>query len=176
MIDMGSIAAALSGIKQVKDVAEAAIDAKQALEVDRVKVELLPAIVQAYTQLLEARTVQADLTERLREAEDAVRRAHEELARREDWAAEAARYRLTAINDHAYAYALKPDAAGEEPPHYLCQPCYQNRKKSILQFSGYESGCRQLSCPVCHAAILIREPLGEVLTMPRSDDLNFRGF
>ncbi|MDP2808678.1 MAG: hypothetical protein Q8O34_00850 [Rhodocyclaceae bacterium] len=176
MIDMGSIAAALSGIKQIKDVAEAAIDAKQALEVDRVKVELLPAIVQAYTQLLEARSAQADLAERLREAEDAVRRAHEDLARREDWATEAARYRLLAVGDHAHAYALKPEAAGEEPPHYLCQSCYQDQKKLILQFSGYEAGCRRLACPRCQSAILIREPLGEVLTVPRSEGLDFGGY
>lgn len=167
---MTTLVSALSGIKQVKDVAEAAVNAKQAIDVGRVQSELLPAIVESYTQLLEAKMTQMELANRLRDAEDAMRQAHEQLARREDWAAEAARYRLTTVGDHAYAYALKPEAALDEPPHYLCQPCYSQRKKSILQYAGGRNGRNIMTCPLCRAEVMFESSARIDMNAPRFAD------
>ncbi|MBP9800642.1 MAG: hypothetical protein KBD39_11065 [Sterolibacterium sp.] len=170
-MDMTALIAALNGVKQVKDVAEAAIGAKQAIEVGRVQSELLPAIVESYCQLLEAKMAQMELTQRLRDAEDAVRQAHDELARRQDWATEAARYALAVVGDQAYAYALKPEAARGEPAHHLCQPCYEQGKKSILQNAGHRDYRRIMACPQCRAEVLFVAPINPddraVVTIPR---------
>lgn len=171
---MTAFAAALGGVKQIKDVAEAAVSAKEAIDVGRVQSELLPAIVEAYTQLLEAKMAQMELAGRLRDAEDAMRQAHEQLARREDWATEAARYRLSIVGEHAYAYALKPEATGEEPPHYLCQPCYGEQKKSVLQFAGWRNGWRVMRCPLCKAEVLFAPDQAVDVEVPRIGDASRR--
>lgn len=152
-MDISALTAALGGIQQIKGVAQAAIGAKQAIDVGRIEAELLPLIVEAYTQLLEARMAQMELGQRLREAEDEKRAAHDELTRQQAWAREAARYRLARVGREAYAYALKPEAAFEEPAHYLCQPCYAEQKKSVLQ-RQQGPGRYGLVCPRCAAVVL----------------------
>lgn len=156
MFDMGTIAAALSSLKNAKDLAESLTDAKQALETDRVKAELLPLITQAYTQVLEARLAQADLADELREAKA-------QIAKMEEWKREAQRYRLQSIGADAYCYVLKPEAAGEEPPHGLCQNCYENQRKAVLQLARVENRYRILACPHCRAEVRFRTDNGEGL-------------
>ena len=46
------------------------------------------------------------------------------------------RYQLQRFYPGSFAYALKPEMAAGEPPHYLCANCYQQTKKSLLQDTG----------------------------------------
>ena len=160
-MDLSAITAALGGVQHALGIVEAAADAKKAVDIAGVKVELLTTLAKVIGDLATTNIAQVALAEELRQAK-------ETIARDKKWAREAKRYRLQALGPAAHAYALKPEAAGEEPMHHLCQPCYEQQHKMILQFSGYADGCRRLSCPRCHAALLVREPVvGEVITARR---------
>ena len=165
-MDLSAITAALGGVKHALGIVEVASDAKKALDIAGVKVELLTTLAKVCSDLADANMAQVALAEELRQAK-------ETIARDKKWAREAKRYRLAALGPAAHAYALKPEAAGEEPPHHLCQPCYEQQHKVILQFSGYADGCLRLSCARCHAALLVREEItGGVIASRRRPSIS----
>jgi hypothetical protein len=63
-----------------------------------------------------------------------------EIKKFRDWEAEKQRYELKGVGHGVTAYMLKPDVRGAESPHWLCPTCFENRKKSHLQFSIKMSG------------------------------------
>lgn len=62
--------------------------------------------------------------------------------------ADLARYTLHQFPSGAIVYALRADQAQGEPVHYLCQPCIDDGKKSVLQPYGAIAG-QALECPRC---------------------------
>jgi hypothetical protein len=56
-----------------------------------------------------------------------------------------------------FAYTLKPEAQPPETFHCICASCYQNRVKSILQFSQTVAWTEEkiLACPVCKTEVHI---------------------
>ena len=67
---------------------------------------------------------------------------------------EKARYRLAKIGavGEQFAYQLRPAAElverADEPPHFLCQPCFDAGKKSVLRQSSTTA-----YCTLCKATI-----------------------
>src|SRR5260370_35297808 len=56
------------------------------------------------------------------------------LFRSKAWGAEKEKYELKNVGRGSFAYVRKKDAQPSEPSHWLCAQCYQNSKKSILQY------------------------------------------
>lgn len=109
------------------------------------------AVIELQEKILSAQTAQAELLETVGELKKRV-------AEFERWDAERERYELKQLapTGAAFAYAIKPDAQGSEPFHCICAACYQNAKKSILQFSKsipYSDGQHVLTCPSCRAEV-----------------------
>jgi hypothetical protein len=49
---------------------------------------------------------------------------------------------------------LKPSERGSKPPHWLCANCYEDRKKSIFQWTPKTAMARRLyECPACKNTI-----------------------
>ncbi len=71
------------------------------------------------------------------------------LRRLQQFEVESQKYELQALASNTLAYGLKPDAKGIEPDHYLCTRCFEDAKKSILQFARSEFYFDVLKCPVC---------------------------
>lgn len=82
------------------------------------------AIIELQEKLLIAQSAQADLAERVRDLE-------EEMRGFETWKTEKERYKLEKFGS-GFAYVLKPEMQGTEPPHQICANCYANEKKSFL--------------------------------------------
>jgi Zn finger protein HypA/HybF involved in hydrogenase expression len=116
-------------------------------------IELQSQIVAAQISAIQANTAQSNLIDRVRQLEA-------QIAKMETWSAEKQRYELKAVSTRAFAYALKAEASGSEPFHYICQNCYEKGKKSILQFSPsalVDSGIpHTFDCPECKAKIVSR--------------------
>jgi hypothetical protein len=66
------------------------------------------------------------------ETAEKLRETEQKLAAVENWGSESSRYALTELAPGIFVYALRPDQAAGEPPHYLCPHCFQQRKKAIL--------------------------------------------
>jgi hypothetical protein len=64
-----------------------------------------------------------------------IRDLEQEIARIKAWEAEKQRYQLIAPWPGCFVYALKETSKGTEPPHWICEHCYQDGRKSILQNS-----------------------------------------
>ena len=127
MIDFGSIAAAVSGLKTAGDIAKGMLDLKAAGDVQGKVIELQNVILNAQSSALAAQSEQMILLQRVGELEKQVSRA-------EAWEAEVVRYKLKDYGDGRFAYELKSEAANGDPPHRLCTTCFHAGKKSILQF------------------------------------------
>jgi hypothetical protein len=63
-----------------------------------------------------------------------------EIKKLTDWEAEKQRYELKGVGHGVFAYMNKPTVRGAEPPHWLCPTCFENGKKSYLQFSTQMAG------------------------------------
>jgi hypothetical protein len=85
------------------------------------------AVIELQEQILSAQQQQSELIERVRTLET-------EVANFETWETEKKRYQLKELAPHGiYAYAMKEEARGSEPMHWICPDCYQNRHISVLQ-------------------------------------------
>ncbi len=82
-------------------------------------------VMELITQIVAAHAAQSELVERIHALE-------QDIKRFETWKAIEDRYRLQKLPPGVHVYELKPEVAAGEPHHYICQKCYQNRKRSIL--------------------------------------------
>jgi hypothetical protein len=68
--------------------------------------------------------------------------------------AEEQRYELKNVGRGVSAYMLKPAVRGTESPHWLCPTCFDNGKKSHLQFSVHAQGVGSVyRCAGCPAVV-----------------------
>lgn len=108
-------------------------DAKITAATQELDAKLIEAGAHILTQnqkALEATERERTLLGRIHDLEDQVRQL-------EDRASERDRYELMEDYPGTFAYSIKDDRRGLEPPHYLCPGCLDNRSmKSILQFNG----------------------------------------
>jgi hypothetical protein len=114
-----------------------------------------------------------DLRDRLIAAQNGILEIQEQLAalitendelkqqavKRKAWETEKSNYQLEQIARGVYAYSRS--AQTSEPAHYLCCRCYDDGKKSILQFN-HQSSSPSANCSVCHAVLhLTYRPPGQ---------------
>jgi hypothetical protein len=101
------------------------------------------AVIELQEKILVAQEAQSTLINRISELE-------KEMARFETWEAEKQRYQLQNLPPGMFVYTLKPAMAGGEPPHRICEKCYQNGKKSLLHSFGSQGGFETLRCFGCN--------------------------
>lgn len=145
---MMEIGAALTSAKTLYDTARAAMEARDDAKLKTAMVELQgklhDATQAAITSISEAMTLQKDL-----------RAAQDELAEIKRKQADRERYALTQLPGEGkqFAFARKPSAEGEdEPPHYLCQGCYDKGFKFVLQGTEGQFWW-EYSCPGCKTTL-----------------------
>src|SRR6266446_1373235 len=106
------------------------------------------AIIELQEKILSAQIAQSALVDRIRELE-------KEVADFETWDAEKEKYELKAVPRDGFAYMLKREARGSEPPHWLCTQCFQARKRSIMQrLPSHATRDNTFKCPACPTSFL----------------------
>ena len=110
--------------------------------------ELLEIVSAAQLAAIEAQTVQAEQSARIRELE-------EEIKRYDDWEQEQHRYLLKQVGEAGFVYCLKDEYISEdEPRHFICPTCAGNSKKTLIQQEhNISPKFRQLKCPQCGTTI-----------------------
>lgn len=140
---LGEIQMAIASLKAASDLAKGLIELRDESKFRETVLELQQAILTAQAQTLTANQQQATLIEDKRSLEA-------EIDRLKNWDEEKKDYELKQIVAGVFAYELKPDATGTEPPHRLCPNCYTAGKKSILQSQLISPGLSQtLHCHAC---------------------------
>src|ERR1044071_2008400 len=125
---IGAVKAAFEIAKGLKDINDATI--RNA------------AIIELQEKILRAQEEQSALVDRTRELE-------QQLASFKIWETEKQRYQIRELPPGVFVYELKHDVAAGEPPHYICQTCYQRAKKSILHADEPRNGLHHLICHEC---------------------------
>lgn len=146
MPDMSLIAGAVSSLKLAHDMTKTLASIRDFTKLNETVIELQRVILAAQSDALAAQADQFSLLDRIRNLET-------EIARLKEWDAQKERYELTEVAARAFAYALKPDAAGSEPLHWICPTCYHAGKKSILQGRQMSYGGWTHDCPSCKLEI-----------------------
>jgi predicted nuclease with TOPRIM domain len=124
---MTAIAQALGAFKALKDIGEATIGLANAATFRERQIEFQGKIIDAQSALMTLQQERSTLLERIGQLEA-------EVAQLKAWETEKQRYELKQWEPHGiFAYAVKEDARGAEPEHWICPDCYQNRQISILQ-------------------------------------------
>ncbi len=151
MADLSAIAAALSSLNALKDIAQAMIGLRDAQALQAKVIEFNNAIIEAQTKIFLVNEERTALLERISNLE-------KEVTDLEAWEATKDRYELKRTSGGGLVWSLKAEAQRSEAPHQICTNCYEKRKRSILQPKG-RSGVAmttpaKLYCPACKAEVL----------------------
>ena len=128
-MDPVSISATLTSLKLVGDVIKdwRKGDGNVTVTMDTVR-DLNSAVLDAQEHAMAVRQAQYDLMQRNAALE-------RELQTLKDWGVERANYECKSVPSYgAYVYAPKPGSELQGANHWLCQLCFENAKKSMLQF------------------------------------------
>jgi hypothetical protein len=151
MVDFSAITGTIAALKGVTDIAKAIKDLHPSGALDAKIRELNSRILEAQSSAFAANDERSALIERIRALEA-------EVAGLKAWDAEKQNYQLKEVYAGSFAYVLKPIGGGVEPIHWLCPACYQQGKKSLLQYNGRsasESRSSIYGCPRCKNAIRV---------------------
>jgi hypothetical protein len=152
-MDLSMISAAASAITVSKELAKAALGVRDFNEMAPVVAKLNEQLLKAQeslfghqAQLLTLQQEHFETTEKLRKVEKAL--------------AERGRYTLIELSPGNLVYtanvtpvdgdAINPARA--EPPHHVCQPCFDKGTKAVLRRSVFY-GAEDWTCPVCNTEV-----------------------
>ena len=155
MVGITEIGAAIGGLKGAMDIAKGINAGASAVALNDAKITLQSAILDAQSSLLAAQEAEAAHLGRISNLE-------QEIVRLKDWSGERERYYLVDVYRGAMAYMPKPGMENGQPAHWLCANCFEQGRKSFLQFKGQgvsaggsrsnESG---YGCDACKASIRV---------------------
>jgi rubrerythrin len=148
MPDMALIAGTMTSLKTAFDMSKTIIGIRDAAILNEKVIELQRVILAAQSDAMAAQAEQLTLLERVSGLE-------KQITDMKAWETEKQRYELKAATSTAFIYALKTNAGGTEPPHWLCAACYEKGVKSILSVYGSLGRNDIWKCPSCTATFSI---------------------
>jgi len=150
LMDIGSISAALGGLKTAFELTKAAVAARDESKIAEAKQALNDRIIDVQNAALQLQERQSAARDEIDELKDQIRDLKASMKTLESDATERANYRLAAIFPGKWAYESVID-----PHHYACQQCFDgpSHRKVLLQ-SYWEN---HWECPVCKNRIYPEE-------------------
>jgi hypothetical protein len=154
MVDMTAIGVVANSLNAAVNITKAMIDLRDWSTVQSKVIELQRTILEAQGGMFAANEERSALIQRVRDLE-------KEVTELKAWNTEKENYELKSVYIGAFAYLPKPNLANAEPPHWLCATCYQNGKKSLLQYHGRDAGDHRTSLYRCQ-----RKECGSTIRVP----------
>ncbi len=132
-----------ASITTAKDIAKTALNVRDSIV-------LAETVTKMNDQILKAQDALLALNGDMFAMQQENFRLHEEMRKLKEASAERGRYSLFELSDRVFVYRSNEgsDAAGTEPGHYVCQPCFDKGVKSVLRKKNFW-GAISLECPVC---------------------------
>jgi len=128
---IAEIQAGMGGTKALFEIAKGLQALKTETAINQAVIDIQRHALEAQQGLAAARDAEAASARRIAELE-------QEIMRLKDWSAEKQRYHLIDAWRGAVAYMPKPGMESGEPPHWLCANCFNQGRKSFLQFKGQD--------------------------------------
>jgi rubrerythrin len=123
-------------------------DTREEVKVNEVAIQLQGIVLDLQSEMM---MIQSDYQNILRSKED----LEKKLVEQENWDKERTRYHLKNVGTGltGFVYALNKSEPSIEPPHWICPNCYEDKKKSILQFTRKMPS--SWNCPRCKTEVVI---------------------
>ena len=155
MVGIAEISAGLGSLKTAKDIVQGINAAASQAAINEIRLNLQGHLLEAQQALFSAQEAHTALTQRISALE-------EEIVRLKDWSAERERYHLVDVYRGSLTYMPKPGVEGGQPAHWLCANCFDQRRKSYLQFKGQDETPRggrgmesTYGCDACKSSIKV---------------------
>ena len=152
MSDASAFEMTLQGIEAAATIAKEFLSFNIGKEASAKAIEMNTVILTAQRHALAAQAREMELTNRISKCE-------EEVMQLKDWNVEKVDYELQSIGGTAFAYMMKEGVKTSKPKRWLCQPCFENAKKSVLQGKEHPitGRGRFWACNSCRTDILVME-------------------
>jgi hypothetical protein len=146
MADMTLIAQAFTSLQSATQITKALIGLRDTAMIDSKVIELRDHLIEAQGSTMQAQTEQSSLIQE-------VRALKQQIMNMENWNEEKQRYQLTAPWPGCFVHALKESCKGTEPPHWICEHCYQDSRKSILHNTFKDNNKRIIFVKCSHCGV-----------------------
>jgi hypothetical protein len=132
--------AALKLVKEIAATAKRLSETRDEFKINEISISLQRQLIDLQNEIA---LVQSGYQTALR-AQDELKK---KLSERERWEEISSRYRLERVGTVLFSFIYVPDdkLPSSEPPHWLCAHCFEQKKKSILQYIGMN----RYQCPSC---------------------------
>jgi hypothetical protein len=140
--------AAVQSLLGLSKIMQAGYEVRNANEINSAIAETLSKLVTAQSGVLAIQEKQALLQEEKATLTEHIRELEQKIMALENWEREKERYSLTDITPGIPARILKPGMENGESTHPLCATCFENRKKSFLQY-GSHLASKRMACAEC---------------------------
>jgi|CXWL01.1.fsa_nt_gi hypothetical protein len=141
MADMTLIAQAFTSLQSATQLTKALIGLRDSAMIDSKIIELRDLLIEAQGSTMQAQMTQSALIQEV----DALKKQIMDL---ENWNEEKQRYQLITPWPGCFVYALKESCKGGEIPHWICEHCYQEGRKSLLQ-NTFKDNNRRIAFVKC---------------------------
>lgn len=151
MVGLTEASAAFGGLKTAYELAKGMNALTTDAKVKLATIELMETILAAQQNALAAQEAQATLLKRVSELEM-------ELGHAKAWSDEQERYELKEFPAGTFAYVLRESHANGETSHRICQQCYEDGQKSVLQTTRRLRGGEEVVCNRCKMSLTLVAP------------------
>ncbi len=142
MSEIALLTGAMTSLNAAMNIAKGLISVRDIATIQGKVIELQTEIMSAQSSALSAQSEQFTMLDRIRELE-------KEVADLKAWSHERSRYELKPIGDAGVVYMLKTEERGSEPPHWICQNCYQDGHAIALAKAEERFPRATWKCPRC---------------------------
>lgn len=162
---LNELITAATSINTLRDMLKTALDAKTYIAVNATITAMNEKIqtAQELISMLQARN--SALADETMAYHQKTRELTQEIAQLVAWNEQRIHYRLNEVATGAFAYVFQPPSDENNPahapqsPYWLCCQCYDTGKKSILQFTQWQTHhYREFSCPRCQSRLSVYTP------------------
>ena len=128
----------------------------------RDQIKLGDTVIKLQAQILAAQQGASAAQARETEMAEEIRGLKARVAELETWETEKQRYQLERLPPGVFVLSLKPEIANGEPPHCICQTCYQRGQKRILSWDEPFAGTHHVRCHECGTILDVDHPASRV--------------
>lgn len=156
-MDMSAISTAGQSLLGLRQIAATLLDIRDFAKLAGIQTDMQQRILDVQGAMLDMQvTVSSQL-----QTIDALK---EEIAKLKKIAAERENYALHEIRSGAFVYRYKGTVDDSHPAHYLCQPCYDNGDRGVLEARNHDFLGPLQWCPTCQRSIYLEtRPSGPIV-------------
>ncbi len=122
----------------------------------KVEVERNESVAKVLEILLSVEADALTMREKYQSLLDEKERLAKQLVDMENWEQTKVQYQLTEVSGGIFVQAYNKPKQGGDPPHWACEHCFQDQKRSVLQLEYESSSGNKYFCQRCKNTINVK--------------------